>query len=280
MVLAEQSQGYADYIRAAKEYLFGDAHVAIVGEDNSLLNALLLFVRYPRRMKWVNAERHAMDLEQVSHVLTPFPSDPYRVFEAVEKIYEILVNSENYLTGTQPSKGLGNFLAKLSHHPGESNLLYPLRQRYRPRSISRGASLVRPNSRHGKSGRITWTNAPENRAQYLLDRVAVMPHVKKLRRWFESQQEPFASAANNSMSGSLDPRLLHRAPLNDLRLFKRHTNPKVRRYAVGLLMDESGSMRGTKSEAARKVAVLFHQALSAADNIELFIYGHTADLVD
>ena len=48
---------------------------------------------------------------------------------------------------------------------------------------------------------------------------------------------------------------------------------------VGLLVDESGSMgERAKIEVARKTAVLFRDSLAEISNVDLYIYGHTADV--
>ena len=52
------------------------------------------------------------------------------------------------------------------------------------------------------------------------------------------------------------------------------------KVAFIIVIDQSGSMSGGKIEAATATAVLMSEALMHNSSIELYIYGHTGDVID
>lgn len=83
-------------------------------------------------------------------------------------------------------------------------------------------------------------------------------------------------------SGDIDENNLHKIVLDDDRLMMRTEIKAAKKYAFGLLVDESGSMdcsgcTDTKIVLARNVAVTLAEALRGITGVELSIYGHTAD---
>lgn len=79
-------------------------------------------------------------------------------------------------------------------------------------------------------------------------------------------------------NGTLDPTRLANAMCNEQTVYiRRHTktvknnDPK---YALVLMLDESGSMDGNLSVLTSKLAVMFYEAMKDYPNIQLFVYGH------
>jgi uncharacterized protein YutE (UPF0331/DUF86 family) len=60
-------------------------------------------------------------------------------------------------------------------------------------------------------------------------------------------------------------------------VYYKRTNEIKEKASVVLVIDESGSMGGKKILTAREVAILFNEALEKVKNLDLYIYGHTAD---
>src|SRR5207247_364942 len=91
----------------------------------------------------------------------------------------------------------------------------------------------------------------------------------------EAQRE---RALKGKRSGALDRQKLYSLPLGSEYVFQRREKDAKKDFTVVLLIDESASMSGDKISKARQVAVLFKEALPHLEGIELFIYGHTADI--
>ena len=103
--LPENSPGYADYLLAARTYMFDDAHRATVAHDARLLNVFLLCVRYPRRLSWQKVAPYSQALAQISHILMPFPSSSAAVYRATEQIVPILQRGQAPVLNPQSCSG-------------------------------------------------------------------------------------------------------------------------------------------------------------------------------
>jgi hypothetical protein len=79
-------------------------------------------------------------------------------------------------------------------------------------------------------------------------------------------------------SGRLDTGKLAEAKQGVPTIYERIGEVKTNKLCVTILVDESGSMHDTKADAARQSAIFLNEALKNVPDVELFIYGHTADL--
>lgn len=78
-------------------------------------------------------------------------------------------------------------------------------------------------------------------------------------------------------SGRLDTNKLAEAVQGVSTIYERFGEVKTNKLCVVVLVDESGSMGGYKEDAARKAAIFLNESLKGVQDVELFIYGHTAD---
>ena len=79
-------------------------------------------------------------------------------------------------------------------------------------------------------------------------------------------------------SGVLDTNKLAEAFQGVPTVYLREGEVKTDKVAVCVLIDESGSMSGSRIYAARDTAVLINEAMGQVPNVELFIYGHSGDM--
>lgn len=78
-------------------------------------------------------------------------------------------------------------------------------------------------------------------------------------------------------SGRLDTDKLAEAKQGVQTIYERIGSVKTNKLCVTILVDESGSMAGRKETSARKAAIFLKESLESVPDVELFIYGHTAD---
>lgn len=79
-------------------------------------------------------------------------------------------------------------------------------------------------------------------------------------------------------SGKIDTGKLAEAYQGVPTVYVREGEVRTDKISVCLLVDESGSMSGTRERAARDTAILLNEALGKVSNVDLFIYGHTGDI--
>lgn len=64
----------------------------------------------------------------------------------------------------------------------------------------------------------------------------------------------------------------------DDQIFERQEVHEGKKIAIGLLIDESGSMSGYRAETARDLAITLYNALADLNGVELVVAGHTGEL--
>lgn len=78
-------------------------------------------------------------------------------------------------------------------------------------------------------------------------------------------------------TGDIDENSLHKISLKDDRIMMRRDDIQDKKIAICLLVDESGSMSGSKIESARDVAISLAEGIRGISGISVSIYGHTAE---
>jgi Mg-chelatase subunit ChlD len=278
--LPATSPGYADYLLAARSYMFDDAHRAMVPHDASLLNVVLLFVRRPQRLRWQDVAPYGQALAQISHILTPFPASSAAVYRATEHIVPIIQRHQP--SGPEPTEQLWTFLEATAQHrlTDDDGLTQAVTARLRQQRSQRWQRHRGPHpaaSTLHSQGPVVWETPQNDRQHYEQELRAVRPYIQRLRRCLQGWDAPSRQRRTGRARGHLDRRLLHTIPQENDRFFAHQSLPETRRLTFVLLIDESGSMAGRKIMAARQVAILCREALAPLRHVELYIFGHSAD---
>lgn len=84
-------------------------------------------------------------------------------------------------------------------------------------------------------------------------------------------------AIKSTRSGRLDTNKLAEAKQHVSTIYERIGEVKTNKLVVSILVDESGSMGGYKMEKAREAAIFLNECIKDVPDVELYIYGHTAD---
>ena len=130
----------------------------------------------------------------------------------------------------------------------------------------------------GSSKEVIFSRQKEYRNGYMSALEEVKQYVPAVRKVVKGRCVEYSLTHLGMRSGVLDTGKLAEAVQGVPTVYKRQGEVRSDRACVCMLVDESGSMyRHGRMLAARKTAVLLNEALSSIPNIELFIYGHTAD---
>ena len=130
----------------------------------------------------------------------------------------------------------------------------------------------------GSSKEVIFSRQKEYRDGYMSALEEVKQYVPAVRKVVKGRCVEYSLTHLGMRSGVLDTGKLAEAVQGVPTVYKRQGEVRSDRACVCILVDESGSMcRHGRMQAARKTAVLLNEALSSIPNIELFIYGHTAD---
>ena len=117
--------------------------------------------------------------------------------------------------------------------------------------------------------------AEEDKGTYDDSLRRVRKYIPAISKTLRGHCTEYAVTYHGMRSGVLDTGKLAEAFQGVQTVYIREGRIRSDRMAVCVLIDESGSMYGEKIRAARDLAVLLNEAVSAIPAIDLYIYGHT-----
>ena len=128
--------------------------------------------------------------------------------------------------------------------------------------------------------KINWTVAKDTARATDVYRESVKsmkPVIGQLKRKINLYGNMNVYTVRNQKVGKLDKRMLHRIPQNRTDLFKFDISQQDKPLDVCLLVDESGSMGSYTMRQARDAAIATKEALKDNDQLNLWVFGHSAD---
>lgn len=119
--------------------------------------------------------------------------------------------------------------------------------------------------------------AEGSKKEYSRLKKEVAPFISVLRRNLFLTSQDRTNHLTGLRSGNLDTRKLAEAWQGAPTVYTQTTEHRKKKVNLCLLVDQSGSMGGQRIETAQKIATLFLEATKGVQNLNLFVYGHTAD---
>ena len=125
---------------------------------------------------------------------------------------------------------------------------------------------------------IQFKKAPSDKTNYKNVRDKIdFTKAQVLRKLFERKSKSYDFAMKGMRSGRLDGNKIAEAVQGVQTVYERIGHVETNKVCVGVLIDESGSMGGTRITKAREAAIFINETFKKMHDVELYIYGHTAD---
>jgi cobalamin biosynthesis protein CobT len=102
--------------------------------------------------------------------------------------------------------------------------------------------------------------------------------VERIRNALQFQAGKRTVETHGSRSGDLDEGSLHKLSYDCEHIWSQKTTSKLPDVAVGILVDQSGSMGGLKIDQARELCITLAEAAQKIAGVRLYVYGHTANM--
>lgn len=102
--------------------------------------------------------------------------------------------------------------------------------------------------------------------------------IERVKNALQFQSAKRTGEIHGTLSGDLDEGSLHKLRYDSEHIWSQKTVAKLPDVAVGILVDQSGSMSGGKIEEAREMCIVLAEALKRIEGMHLHIYGHTANM--
>jgi len=288
--------------------------VAEKTDAEQLLNLILRIIRYPVYLKEEDFERFGFYLKKIKEILLPFPDSTKAALDAAKRIYEVIRDfyrdketadskEASYGEGDTDAEGMGSscgdeeldrkiasdaseMLEGLSKLTGSETA-----DSKEAKTLGDDDMATTVKDKGGLLGEICeglvelgsgtdtyFTPAPSDASRYEKSHQRGRRYVPAISKIIRGHCREYKLIHRSMRSGVLDTNKLAEAIQGVSTVYIREGEVKSDRVAVCVLIDESGSMRGERIEAARDTVVLLNEAVGSIPQVELFIYGHTGDI--
>jgi len=102
--------------------------------------------------------------------------------------------------------------------------------------------------------------------------------IERIRNALQFQSGKRTIETHGLRSGDLDEGSLHKLSYDCEHIWSQKTTSKLPDVAVGILVDQSGSMSGMKIQQARELCITLAEAVQKVAGVRLYVYGHTANI--
>ena len=130
----------------------------------------------------------------------------------------------------------------------------------------------------GSSEKVSFKKLPDNKSKYMDSYSRIQRYIPAIRKSIKGHCRDYKLILHSMRTGVLDPLKIVEARQGVPNVYMREGEVYTDKLSVVILVDESGSMSGDRIESARDAAILLNEGLKDIPDVELFIYGHTADL--
>ena len=270
------------------------------------INCFMKIIRYPRYLEEAEVIEFAKYLVEVKKVVLPYPitteqavKAAYRIFDIIKELYvdkerdsdDGRSDEEKMLDASRKlgedvkdavDKIHGKFSPELSEskpsgdeHFSEDDMAEAVKAKGGLLGeLCEGAVELGG----GRDTYFTW--AKDKESTYRECAARVRKYVPAMSKIMKGHCREYKLIHRSMRSGVLDTNKLVEAVQGVPTVYLREGEVRADRIAVCVLIDESGSMSGTRISAARDTAVLINEAIGDMANVELYIYGHTGDIRD
>lgn len=114
-------------------------------------------------------------------------------------------------------------------------------------------------------------------ANYRTLRKQIQEYIPSIKRILVCNNKDYTGIVHGCKTGILDTTKLAEAYQGVEHVYYKHYQVKTKKTSVCIVIDESGSMGGSREKEARKAAILLNEAFKGIPGINLYIYGHSAD---
>ena len=273
--------GYGNLLKKRKEVLFGNKDIETSSDYVEFIDLLLKLLRFPTKINEDSYNKFKDDVETIQNHITEtyngLPVNTKNITDLANFITEI---AEKYYMKDDAQKrndGLEEFFQK--YDKTESN---PASLENKEFSNAIDKEIENINyEKEGEtcSGLVHFEYITTGNSSFYNKIVKKfnLSKASSLSRILARKNKDYNFTLKAMRSGRLDTNKLAEAKQKVSTIYERIGEVHSDKLCIGILIDCSGSMRGNKIEKARETLIYLYELLKNNKDIELFIYGHTAD---
>lgn len=293
--LLKERPGYSDFIEKSKGYSYKEFINDTKTHDfktEKYLNNLFRLIRYPENIEESALEEFSDSYQRIRDIVLPLPTSTKEACDKGIQVFNEILSyfKEIKLPECSIDEQLSNATPKsekvdCTHSYGfDCDLGFVLSESKMSISVRNNGDLYEKIfsgavERGAEKSNTYFYREPGNREAYNLIAKDVSKYVPGIRNLIRGVDKNYDFCIYGCRNGLLDTNKLAEAYQGVPQVYVRKGQVKTNRTTVCVLIDESGSMScRNKDIIAKKAAILLNEALGNLPGVDLYIYGHTADL--
>lgn len=290
-LLLTERPGFQDFIDCAKSYNSKtlEEKLNIMRERKLILffKTLIGILRFPGLIEEEVLEEYSEVYKEVQEKITPYPENLKDICSVSESIFKII--KEKKLSDIDPAE-LRIILFLINDTESITSIMYGVDldsgRKIDKSKVSRLLSskdsltmkILEGTVERGDSDKVFFEKPKGDRNSYLCDVRAVQKYVPRLKKILTGTDKNYDFNIQGCRSGILDTTKLAEAYQGVPQVYLRQGHVRTNKSTICVLIDESGSMGGKKEILARQAAILLNETFGKSLGVDLYIYGHTADI--
>jgi hypothetical protein len=315
--LAERFPGYSKFVQKFKQYKYDETYEPLDPSEHAgkrLAETVAKFIRYPAHITEEEVEEFAKPLSQIEGYMKKngFPKtsddcDRQAVYLSgvIDKFIKAEDKKEEEPPGgggdepgdddaptpsPSPSKSDMDELAKQMMkglvNPDDGDPSDEFQEDFQDFTEDMEEKKNLPPSNHDFSkdgtlseGNIKFKKSDSDKDMYFKDLTKInSTKAQVLAKLFARKSKDYQFSMKSMRSGRLDTNKLAEAKQMVPTIYERFGQVTTNKVNIGVVIDESGSMgSGAKMQKARQAAIFINEVFKKQQDVQLFIYGHTAD---
>lgn len=311
--LAERFPGYSKFVQKFKQYKYDETYEPLDANEHAgkrLAETVAKFIRYPAHITEEEVEEFAKPLSQIEAYMKKngFPKtsddcDRQAVYLSgvIDKFIKAEDKKEEEPPGDEdddsnpspapsPSKSdmdeLAKQLMKSMVNPDEGDDQgEEFNEDFQDFTEDMEEKKNLPPSNHDftkqgtlTEGNIKFQKSASDKDKYMKDLTKInSTKAQVLAKLFARKSKDYQFTMKSMRSGRLDTNKLAEAKQMVPTIYERFGQVTTNKVNIGVVIDESGSMGGAKMQKARQAAIFINEVFKRQQDVQLFIYGHTAD---
>lgn len=290
-LLLTERPGFQDFIDCAKSYNSKtlEEKLNIMRERKLILffKTLIGILRFPGLIEEEVLEEYSEVYKEVQEKITPYPENLKDICSVSESIFKIIKKKK--LSDIDPAE-LKKILFLINDTESITSIMYGVDldsgRKIDKSKVSRLLSskdsltmkILEGTVERGDSDKVFFEKPKGDRNSYLCDVRAVQKYVPRLKKILTGTDKNYDFNIQGCRSGILDTTKLAEAYQGVPQVYLRQGHVRTNKSTICVLIDESGSMGGKKEILARQAAILLNETFGKSLGVDLYIYGHTADI--
>lgn len=295
-LLLSERPGYSDFIEKYKFWHYKQyisTTKTCTSEAEVYLNNLFRLIRFPENLEDSILEKYSESFERIKNILTPLPSATkdscmvgFKIYLELIKIFQELKFPEIKDVASKLNKSAALMFDTVLYGVDGDVIEFGCEGDNPTELISKtiqGNDLLRKLTlgfaEKGVEKYTYFERIDGNKRTYQGCVNRIRKYIPGIKKVIKGVDKNYSFNIYGCRNGLLDTTKLAEAYQDVPQVYVRQGKVTTSKTTLCVLVDESGSMGYKKADMARDAAVLLNEAFGNLPGVDLYIYGHTADLI-